>query len=301
MGSHIVLDNDVVLMLLSYCPQVCSYVACRNGGVKFRYCAHCMAPVAKRNFCRRHDHGMSGTPGLGAVKDSEDEEDEELDESELSGDQSGWSGTQTAPAGEKRKRSNLEKNGEGSASNLEIEGSSHKRKKNGSLVSTRRRLLWSSLLAKRPRTKDPRNLSSWLNEVLTVSDLDFPVDANSPTGVASALEPAGLKPKGLGSKARKSVKPNAATGGGQSQENIPREGGTKDKSRQESKDRDKSFFGTKSNRSNPDIQSSLSSGETESSQDNKEASKEDDGFAGSFADWRGRKKITKKASSSLRK
>ena len=38
---------------------VCSYFACRNGGVKFRYCAYCMAPVAKRNFCRRHDHGMS--------------------------------------------------------------------------------------------------------------------------------------------------------------------------------------------------------------------------------------------------
>merc|ERR1711865_417354 len=36
--------------------------------------------------------------------------------------------------------------------------------------------MWSSLLTKRPRTKDPKKLSSWLNEVLAVSDMDFPLD-----------------------------------------------------------------------------------------------------------------------------
>lgn len=57
---------------------VCSYFACRNGGVKFRYCAHCMAPVAKRNFCRRHDHGMSAKNG--EIKD-DDDDDASMDES----------------------------------------------------------------------------------------------------------------------------------------------------------------------------------------------------------------------------
>lgn len=36
---------------------VCSHPACRNAGVKFRYCSFCKAPVAKRNFRRRHNHG----------------------------------------------------------------------------------------------------------------------------------------------------------------------------------------------------------------------------------------------------
>lgn len=36
---------------------ICSYFACRNAGVKFRYCSHCKVPVAKRNFRKRHKHG----------------------------------------------------------------------------------------------------------------------------------------------------------------------------------------------------------------------------------------------------
>lgn len=35
---------------------VCSYPACRDLGVKFRYCLFCRVPVAKRNFCLRHSH-----------------------------------------------------------------------------------------------------------------------------------------------------------------------------------------------------------------------------------------------------
>jgi hypothetical protein len=36
---------------------MCSYNACRKTGIKFRYCAYCNVPVAKRNFRRRHQHG----------------------------------------------------------------------------------------------------------------------------------------------------------------------------------------------------------------------------------------------------
>jgi hypothetical protein len=37
---------------------ICSYDACRNAGIKFRYCSHCRVPVAKRNFNQRHSHGL---------------------------------------------------------------------------------------------------------------------------------------------------------------------------------------------------------------------------------------------------
>jgi hypothetical protein len=36
---------------------MCSYFLCRNTGIKFRYCAYCNVPVAKRNFRKRHQHG----------------------------------------------------------------------------------------------------------------------------------------------------------------------------------------------------------------------------------------------------
>lgn len=42
--------------------MICSHRACRNAGVKFRYCAFCKAPVAKRNFKRRHSHGIDQSP-----------------------------------------------------------------------------------------------------------------------------------------------------------------------------------------------------------------------------------------------
>jgi len=35
----------------------CSYRACRAEGCKFRYCAVCKAPAARRNFRKRHGHG----------------------------------------------------------------------------------------------------------------------------------------------------------------------------------------------------------------------------------------------------
>ena len=51
---------------------MCTYPACRNAGVKFRYCLHCKVPVAKRNFRNRHRHGV-----LEDCSDEEDASDEE--------------------------------------------------------------------------------------------------------------------------------------------------------------------------------------------------------------------------------
>ena len=57
---------------------MCSYPACRQAGVKFRYCLHCKVPVAKRNFRNRHRHGVPGGDGASdaEVESSEEEETE---------------------------------------------------------------------------------------------------------------------------------------------------------------------------------------------------------------------------------
>ena len=37
---------------------VCSHPVCASSGRKFRWCTVCQIPVTKRNFSRRHDHGL---------------------------------------------------------------------------------------------------------------------------------------------------------------------------------------------------------------------------------------------------
>ena len=56
---------------------MCSYPACRQAGVKFRYCLHCRVPVAKRNFRNRHRHGVPGGEGEEDFEEESEEEEEE--------------------------------------------------------------------------------------------------------------------------------------------------------------------------------------------------------------------------------
>ncbi|KAL9189268.1 hypothetical protein ACHAXT_011758 [Thalassiosira profunda] len=55
---------------------MCSYPACRQAGVKFRYCLHCKVPVAKRNFRNRHRHGVPGGDGASDAEAESSEEEE---------------------------------------------------------------------------------------------------------------------------------------------------------------------------------------------------------------------------------
>lgn len=60
---------------------ICSYDSCRKSGVKFKFCAVCQMPVAKRSFRNRHKHGdVFGKLSLPA--DFEEEDDDTDDESE---------------------------------------------------------------------------------------------------------------------------------------------------------------------------------------------------------------------------
>jgi len=187
---------------------VCSYFACRNGGVKFRYCAHCMAPVAKRNFCRRHDHGMSdklpppdsdessvdenkarkqggnkgATPKKGDKAPPAPVPTSSLDVLSKAASSSMPSKTKDSDAESQAKRKMETEEDEDDEAEL-----AH--------ISKKRRKMWSALLVKRPRTKDPRHLSSWLNEVLTVSDFETPFEQNGEATEAKA--PTGDTPKKL--------------------------------------------------------------------------------------------------------
>jgi len=59
---------------------MCNYPACRQAGVKFRYCLHCKVPVAKRNFRNRHRHGVPGGDGVGESEESGSDEEESAGE-----------------------------------------------------------------------------------------------------------------------------------------------------------------------------------------------------------------------------
>ena len=142
-----------------------------------------MAPVAKRNFSRRHDHGMSKNKGANATRDEEEDEDEDetLEEIETTRvDKALMSNPVNPPQTLKRSKELSSEDDGNKRQRLETDPTSSTESKDddpgGGGVSSKRMSMWNSLLDKRPRSKDPKELSSWLNEVLTVSDLEFPLD-----------------------------------------------------------------------------------------------------------------------------
>jgi hypothetical protein len=136
--------------------------ACRNAGVKFRYCSHCKAPVAKRNFRRRHNHGYSNQEDLHAHEDSEAEDMRTGadDERKMNGPQS-----------KKIKTANVVP----PETNPSIwQEHVHEGPVKVNKLGQNRRLLWASLLEERPLTSDGESMSVWINKVLLVSDAEQP-------------------------------------------------------------------------------------------------------------------------------
>ena len=332
---------------------VCSYFACRNGGVKFRYCAHCMAPVAKRNFCRRHDHGLSAKGGEG---EKFEEDEASMDHSDRSGDKGK---PDPAPSSSKEKPKTPSKEKDMPVSSLDVLSKAatssflmqtdqqKKRKKPSSeeekvtavvvsqpaitsdqdadaadlaSISMKRRNMWSALLIKRPRTKDPRHLSSWLNEVLTVSDFETPLESPEAAQPKVVRSEASVEKKvSTAEKAKKPREPEAPSNeaNGNSKE---KKGGEKEKKKRKMESsEDGSNSSKEDKKSKKEEKVSKKSGEKKHAEKRTEngdkkvskksskdspSSKPEDGFVGSFADWRDRKKekaLSKKGSGSLRK
>jgi len=322
---------------------VCSYYACRNGGIKFRYCAYCMAPVAKRNFSRRHDHGMSKNKTASSVQEEEDEgeDDDTLDESENTGstDKGSMSNVAVAPSVSKKpKEAAVEVESKRQRPEAQAVVTVAKSTSNGAKedVSSKRRSMWNDLLNKRPRAKDPKDLSSWLNEVLAVSDLEFPLekvgnDINHPFGKVLLNElPTLSKPAATptedetgdssavvdsnsnsrtespdsAAKDSNSSNTNAAdTVVGNEKASAAKEKDTKEpetpvtnNNSETGNSKGVKLLGQKS-------KNSLKRSIEETTQKEQKKDDEEEGFAGSFADWRDRKKgkLLKKGSGSLRK
>ncbi len=301
---------------------VCSYYACRNGGVKFRYCAYCMAPVAKRNFSRRHDHGMSKKKGAASIKDDEEDEedDDTVDESEMTvsdrGSLIGYVVSSNSSAAAKKKEPVEEDTTKRQSESVPLEETVEEED-----FSSERREMWHNLLSKRPSSKDPKGLSKWLSEVLSVSDLQFPLEK---VGAENAREgsPLGKVLSNELSKLTKPTVPDEDTASGpmdSSAMDTTNSSSTtvdslKDTAKSATQDqnektpvKDNTVTASNSKSDMKSLKKNLANKKrkkgSDDDDDDDDDSDSDEGFAGSFADWRDRKKgkSLKKGSSSLRK
>lgn len=167
---------------------ICSYFACRNAGIKFRYCSHCKVPVAKRNFRKRHKHGGeivddkdddSGddeTPSKGIPYQITASREEEVDEDGISSQSADSTDQQDVAKKDVYLRDGI------LTSTVMAEAPLKSNKvfvqaetPSNPPISAERQARWMSLLAKRPSTKDSDTMSGWLMEVLAISDLETPI------------------------------------------------------------------------------------------------------------------------------
>jgi hypothetical protein len=284
-----------------------------------------MAPVAKRNFCRRHDHGMSTKSGEG---DSPEEEDDEISDAMDQSVNKEESEDPMARQPEKVKsgvsdNAALDVLSKAATSSFLMQSGKGKRKKPSedqeaadedldgteaelANISSKRRSMWSALLVKRPRTKDPRHLSSWLNEVLTVSDFETPLGGPGPSDPPQvSSDSSNEKPPGLGSEKSKAEeeRPSKGSQGASSREKKSGEKPKKKRKSESAVEGAKSKKEPKPSKKNTDA--SDKKGPKKSGGKGSSSKEPEDGFVGSFADWRDRKKekaLSKKGGSgSLRK
>lgn len=301
-----------------------------------------MAPVAKRNFCRRHDHGMSAKAGGKVEKNDQDETSMDISEKSATKDipdetKSSKEKSPTSPSekktskGAKRDapRSSLDVLSKAASSSFpmkaepdDLESFTGKRKKSSedsveeeevtaddlcddasdaaelANISSKRRKMWNALLIKRPRTKDPRHLSSWLNEVLTVSDFETPMEQARP----AIKESLGKPEKSRTPKHSEERSKEKKTGG--KEKKIRKMEGKMTEDADDSKSKkDKDEMSLDNGEKSSDSSDKKSPKKNDSKEPDIKKESED-GFAGSFADWRDRKKekaLSKKGTSSLRK
>jgi len=173
---------------------ICSYFACRNAGIKFRYCSQCKVPVAKRNFRKRHKHG--GDPVAGGKGDESGGEEDNVavkkgipsqitasrEEAAEADGISSQSADSTNKLDSKVKTSEADvQQGLVRNSMRTFESAKKQSKTAGNAqsspktISEERQARWVALLAKRPSTKDSDTMSAWLMEVLAVSDIETPL------------------------------------------------------------------------------------------------------------------------------
>jgi hypothetical protein len=174
---------------------------CRNAGVKFKWCSFCGAPVAKRNFNRRHKH--SGEKPKGSFNKST--------ESASVGKRSRQKDDllEKRPSSSKKARSRekdpdipesiANRQADESPSSEETDttsGSGSDRHQQNAMISQEmfksfdapRREAWISLLGQRPDSNDRRAMSVWVRKVLVVSDTQQPLSKLDDISVSTEEE-----------------------------------------------------------------------------------------------------------------
>eukprot|EP00588_Corethron_pennatum_P012966 CAMPEP_0194281096 /NCGR_PEP_ID=MMETSP0169-20130528/19841_1 /TAXON_ID=218684 /ORGANISM="Corethron pennatum, Strain L29A3" /LENGTH=442 /DNA_ID=CAMNT_0039026055 /DNA_START=58 /DNA_END=1386 /DNA_ORIENTATION=+ len=120
----------------------CSHPLCKSGGCKFRYCAICKAPAARRNFRKRHEHaGNDQNPKTKREKSS----------------------SEKVPA--KRQRSGAMKN----VMSKSDPGRTMSVSSDTSAL-TESGTSWNDVLNERPDSDDEVSISAWIKKVLSVSN-----------------------------------------------------------------------------------------------------------------------------------
>lgn len=200
---------------------ICSYFACRNAGIKFRYCSHCKVPVAKRNFRKRHKHGgeivagedsgaeddnsavggpvappsLANKRGIPSQIMASREEPEEADalSSQTSNSVNHEPKDKTVEddaikAAAIQARLGLVRSSMRTfqADRLNKPRTGMAAPADGGKISQERKERWEALLTKRPSTKEGDCMSNWLMEVLSVSDLETPLKGTGEERVAAA-------------------------------------------------------------------------------------------------------------------
>lgn len=181
---------------------ICSYFACRNAGIKFRYCSHCKVPVAKRNFRKRHKHGGEDVAKLPGEDSDAEEEAAAAKKGIPSQITAGHKAEVEADGISSQSTDSNQQDKAVGLANSAVRDFGNSKKQAAAAVAlpissskvvadrkptSEREERWLSLLTKRPATKDGEAMSGWLMEVLAVSDLDTPLKQPGEVGVSEGV------------------------------------------------------------------------------------------------------------------
>ena len=228
---------------------VCSYEACRNAGNKFRYCAECRIPVAKRNFHQRHGHNLqcvntaSEQPKQARTAAPKSKKNKAATKAEAAKVAKKQEKKRKPLTPKQQSQQQMESSTDSSSDGTQpahkrrkMEGAPHAASSSdfGPLfpevgdIPLARQLRWATLLGKRPDPDDADGMSAWLLEVMTVSDLNSPLGTfasssltNSGSGEDDIFGESNSDSPEMGSSVNSSLSTDVLTSDVSSEEALP--------------------------------------------------------------------------------
>lgn len=154
--------------------MICSHTICRDSGVKFRFCATCKLPVAKRNFNQRHSHDTEHcNPNNCTTASVSSPDNVPADVAQL---------VSHVLQGQTKRKANHIMEPSGVAKGLTSSQLSYDQ----STTMLERKRKWSDLLEMRPASSDQSSMFAWLQEVIALSQSKNPSENTPIHGVASS-------------------------------------------------------------------------------------------------------------------